>query len=324
MSDYLQSLHSLFDDFVDSDTDFFVSIDGKKEPVTVDTISLFGIQNQTDIQDLIENIDTNSVSVGSTSPWNLPKIKLGDSDSYISFDGLSGSPSINAGANLPNWNPWVWEIPKWIEEIKVWTQLGMNWGGSMTLEIGEKTGTFSLADTTIMPPISISYPPYPGLVVGGEVGLNFNADITIEPAATNKTVKLEFDQDFATKLDLSLANGFNASETKNNRSGSVSVVGSSDPITGLEFDVGLTPKVTARVGIGAPIPGVGDVIVASIDGDYKLPATFHFDPTSATLTFENIIGASATFLKIPVFTPNGWNFSITEETLSKTTTDLLA
>ncbi|KZR64080.1 hypothetical protein [Prochlorococcus sp. MIT 1306] len=323
MADYLQSLHSLFDEFVDSDTDFFVSIDGKKEPVTVDTISLFGIQNRTDIEDLIENIYTNSNSVGLSSPWNLPKIKLGDSDSYMSF-GLSGSPSINGGVSLPDWGNWPWEWADDVQKIKAWTDLGMNWGGSMTLEIGEKTGTFSLADTTIMPPISINYPPYPGLVVGGEVGLNFNANITIDPAATNKTVKLEFDQDFATKLDLSIANGFNASETKNNRSGSVSVVGSSDPITGLEFDVGLTPKVTARVGIGAPIPGVGDVIVASIDGDYKLPATFHFDPTSATLTFENIIGASATFLKIPVLTPNGWNYSIAEETLSKTTTDLLA
>ena len=321
----MQSLHSLFDDFVDSDTDFFVSIDGKKDPVTVDTISLFGIQNETDIEDLIENIYTNSNSVGLSSPWNLPKIKLGDSDSYMSF-GLSGSPSINGGVSMPDWDPWYksYNWPDQATEITAWSDLGMNWGGSMTLEIGEKTGTFSLADTTIMPPISISYPPYPGLVVGGEVGLNFNADITIEPAATNKTVKLEFDQDFATKLDLSLATGFNASETKNNRSGSVSVVGSSDPITGLEFDVGLTPKVTARVGIGAPIPGVGDVIVASIDGDYKLPATFHFDPTSATLTYENIIGASATFLKVPVVFPEGWNFSIAEETLSKTTIDLLA
>ncbi len=103
-----------------------------------------------------------------------------------------------------------------------------------------------------MDPISIHYPPIPGMVLGGEVGLNFNADITIDPAATSKTVKLEFDQGFATKLDLSLANGFNASETKNNTSGSVSVVGSSDPITGLEFDVGLTPKVTARVGLEHP------------------------------------------------------------------------
>ena len=194
----------------------------------------------------------------------------------------------------------------------------------MTLEIGEKTGTFSLADTAIMDPISIHYPPIPGMVLGGEVGVYFNADITIEPAATNKTVKLEFNQDFATKLDLSIANGFNASETKNHTSGSVSVLGSSDPITGLEFDVSLTPKVTARVGIGAPIPGVGDVIVASIDGDYKLPATFHFDPSNATLTYENILGVSATFLKIPYILPEGWNYSIAEESLSKTTIDLLA
>ena len=97
---------------------------------------------------------------------------------------------------------------------------------------------------------------------------------------------------------------------------------------GDQTKISLKTNEVARIFTGACMPINSNTVImqenTSIDGDYKLPATFHFDPSSATLTYENIIGASASFLKVPVVFTEGWNFSIAEESLSKTTINLLA
>ncbi|HGY5537718.1 MAG TPA: hypothetical protein ACN46J_02335 [Prochlorococcus sp.] len=90
----------------------------------------------------------------------------------------------------------------------------------------------------------------------------------------------------------------------------------------------MIPNVSASLGIGATLPlprpfHVG-ITVASINADYKMPATFEFDPNGADLVIKNIIGGSADVLKnhIPGYGDIGWHFEIAETTLSTTTIPL--
>jgi len=98
-------------------------------------------------------------------------------------------------------------------------------------------------------------------------------------------------------------------------------VETTDPITGLTFDAGLIPNVSASLGIGATLPlprpfHVG-ITVASINADYKMPATFEFEPNGADLVIKNMIGASADLLETSW--TDGWHFELAETTLSTTT-----
>jgi len=330
MTSYLSDdFKGLFDQFVASDQDFYVSLDDGST-VAVDDIDLAGSDDRaaiSSIEDLIDNIYANNDALGSTSPWDPSRIQLGDSDSYISFEGLHGDPTVSGGVTWPDWswNPLNW--PGQVMDTSGWAKAGMDWGGSMILETGDKTGTFSLAETSIMSPISITYPIYPGIEASGTVGLDFKSDITIEEAATNKEIEFKFDQDFAARLNVSKS-GFSVSEAKNDIEGSVSVVGSSDPITGLTFDAGLIPNVSASLGIGAHLPLKSPlnfgISIAKINADYEMPATFEFDPNGADLVIKNIIGGSADVLKnhIPGYGDIGWHFDIAETTLSTTTIPL--
>ncbi|MFL0736234.1 MAG: hypothetical protein AB8B40_02250 [Prochlorococcus sp.] len=83
----------------------------------------------------------------------------------------------------------------------------------------------------------------------------------------------------------------------------------------------MIPNVSASLGIGATLPlprpfHVG-ITVASINADYKMPATFEFEPNRADLVIKNMIGASADLLETSW--TDGWHFELAETTLSTTT-----
>ncbi|KZR60723.1 MULTISPECIES: hypothetical protein [Prochlorococcus] len=318
MSSYYESLYA---EFVNSDNDYYVSIGDEGKKVLVDTMSLLGTHERVNTEDLIDNIYDNNDLVGSVSGWDDLKFKLGDSDSYISFEGLDFKPYVgDYNYSFPSFslNPKKWKDQ--LNDVKVYIDVGMNWGGKMILEIGEETGTFNLGETTIIPSMGIDFPTgFPGVSTNGTFALNFKSDITIGDEMKSKKVEFNFNQDFVARLSMSLLGGMSAGQQKNALEGSVSVIGESDPVTGLEFSAGLIPKIGAGIGLKAPFPPTGSEFkIAQINTNYRFPTTFVYEPNDQYIQVQNIISADAVILDIPVVNPGGKRIELGEIMLSET------
>ena len=103
------------------------------------------------------NADTNTLASVGTS-FN-EKIKIGSSDSYISIDIDNLSFSLDGGVDSPaSSSDWFWHPVDSVKKINGWATPGVHFTGSMTLEIGDQTGSFNLANTTLIPQEGVSFP----------------------------------------------------------------------------------------------------------------------------------------------------------------------
>ena len=242
------------------------------------------------------------------------KFQLGDSDSYLSFEELDFKPYLaNYDYSFPEFTKY--RPDKWFSEladVKAWIDVGIDWGGKMILEIGEKTGTFNLGETPIIPRMGIDFPVFPLVSAEGSFGLDFKSDITIGDEITNKKVEFNFSQDFVARLTMSLG-GMSADQVKNDLEGSISIIGESDPVTGLKFSAGLIPKIGIGIGLKAPFPPTDNEFkLAQINTNYRVPTTFVYEPNAQYIQVQNIISADAVILDIPVVNPGGKRIELGE------------
>ena len=198
-----------------------------------------------------------------------------------------------------------------MKKVNAWAAPGVHFTGSMTLEIGDQTGSFNLANTTLIPQEGVSFPtpvPVPGITATGKFGADFVGDITISSENKNKDYEFDFTVALKDKFSLSIGDGFAITPIQND------VSATADSITGLTFDASIVPTVSASVGMKYGFPVIGGLNIASVNADLIPKLTFEIDPSSGNLIFDAIAGASADFLKVPPPSA-GYHCTIAQETL---------
>lgn len=186
----------------------------------------------------------------------------------------------------------------------------------MTLEIGDQTGSFNLANTTLIPQEEVSFPtPVPGITATGKFGADFVGDITISGENNHKDYQFDFTVDLKDKFSLSFGEGFTITPIQND------VSAEADSITGLNFDASIVPIVSACIGMEYALQVIGDKTIASVNADLIPKLTFEIDPSSGKLISDAIAGASADFLKVPPLF-DGYYWTIDQESLYTDTVNL--
>ncbi len=186
----------------------------------------------------------------------------------------------------------------------------------MTLEIGDQTESFNLANTTLISQEGDSFPaPVPGITATGKFGADFVGDITISSENKNKDYEFDFTVALKDKFSLSIGKGFTIAPIQND------VSAEADSINGLTFDASIVPTVSASVGMEYDLPVIGDKTIASVNADLIPKLTFEIDPSSGSLIFDAIAGVSADFLKVPPLF-DGYHWTIAQESLYTDTVNL--